>query len=215
MNGDSIASTAAAQFYALGVLEDPSVDFRKVDIGAAVQMADKKFPYINHTSVDLDAFAQHGGKLLIYHGWDDPDITVRNSIDYYSSVVDDSAGAGTRRLGSCGAKRRCRNRRVCSWCMAWGIREAVRALTYFDALGMRWDRWVDHGAAPEKIVASHVVNGVTDFSRPLCSHPQDSVIYKEGSERKLLDNWTCLPAHYPFELYDRWFYGSLPLPGHQ
>ena len=165
VNGSSIASTAAAQFYALGVLEDPSVDFRKVDIGAAVQMADKKFPYINHTSVDLDAFAQHGGKLLIYHGWDDPDITVRNSIDYYSSVVDDlrRRHPTTEAAGLAEVQKSARLFLV----HGMGHCGGGPGPDNFDALGTL-DQWVDHGAAPEKIVASHVVNGVKTFSRNHC-----------------------------------------------
>jgi hypothetical protein len=34
----------------------------------------------------LEFFA-HGGKLILYHGWADPLIAPRNTIDYYKSVV--------------------------------------------------------------------------------------------------------------------------------
>ena len=37
---------------------------------------------------DLSAFRDHGGKLIVYHGWSDPDISPLASIDYFSRVVD-------------------------------------------------------------------------------------------------------------------------------
>lgn len=33
------------------------------------------------------------------------------------------------------------------------------------------EQWVEHGIAPKQIVASHVVNGTTTFTRPLCPYP--------------------------------------------
>ena len=39
-----------------------------------------------HTS-DLSAFKQHGGKLLLYHGWADPAIPPGNTVLYYKSVL--------------------------------------------------------------------------------------------------------------------------------
>src|SRR5439155_18564487 len=34
------------------------------------------------------------------------------------------------------------------------------------------DRWVEHGVAPDRFVASHFTNGVLDRTRPLCAYPQ-------------------------------------------
>jgi feruloyl esterase len=35
---------------------------------------------------DLAAFAQHGGRLVLYHGWSDPHISPLNTIEYYDNV---------------------------------------------------------------------------------------------------------------------------------
>ena len=37
-------------------------------------------------NADLSAFAAHGGRLILYHGWSDPHISPLNTIDYYSRV---------------------------------------------------------------------------------------------------------------------------------
>ena len=36
---------------------------------------------------DLHPFRWRGGKLIVYHGFSDPDISPLNTIDYYESVV--------------------------------------------------------------------------------------------------------------------------------
>jgi len=41
----------------------------------------------NAINPDLRGFFRHGGKLLQYHGWNDPGISPFNSIDYYNSVL--------------------------------------------------------------------------------------------------------------------------------
>ena len=32
-------------------------------------------------------------------------------------------------------------------------------------------QWVEHGIAPDRIIAYHTANGVQDFSRPVCPYP--------------------------------------------
>jgi feruloyl esterase len=49
---------------------------------------DAKFgPIRNATNPDLTAFKQHGGKLIVYHGWNDPAVAPLNSVNYYLNVA--------------------------------------------------------------------------------------------------------------------------------
>lgn len=202
LGAGGFASSAASQFYSLGVLGDPGADLSKVDVGAAVRMADRKFPYVNHISLNLDGLIHHGGKLLIYHGWDDPDITIYNSINYYSSFVD--ALQRKRQLDHDAA-----------------LAEAEKSVRFFAVPGMghcgggpgpsnfdpltALDQWVDKNLVPDKIEASHIANGLKTFSRPLCPYPQMAEYSGEG-DRKDAANWACVNEHWNFELYDRYFY---------
>ena len=36
---------------------------------------------------DLTAFRSRGGKLILYHGWNDPAIPAVNTVNYYQSVI--------------------------------------------------------------------------------------------------------------------------------
>jgi feruloyl esterase len=56
------------------------------------------------------------------------------------------------------------------------------------------DQWVDHGVAPDKIIASHLTNGTVDRTRPLCPYPMEAQYTGSGSTDRA-ENFVCsLPA---------------------
>jgi len=55
------------------------------------------------------------------------------------------------------------------------------------------DQWVEHGRAPETIVASHVAKGVTVRTRPLCPYPQIAKWKVSGSIDDAA-NFACVDA---------------------
>jgi feruloyl esterase len=66
---------------------DPTFDFLKMDLGTPTERARAKMsPMIDAASPDLRAFRKRGGKLIQYHGWNDPAIPARSSIVYYEDV---------------------------------------------------------------------------------------------------------------------------------
>ena len=50
----------------------------------------------------------------------------------------------------------------------------------FDALAAL-EQWVEHGRAPDHIIASHATKGVVDRTRPLCPYPQVAAYKGTGS----------------------------------
>ncbi|MGA7793666.1 MAG: tannase/feruloyl esterase family alpha/beta hydrolase [Candidatus Acidiferrales bacterium] len=203
--GEPDPSTAAAQFYRFGVFQGPNIDLRKADIDSAVVMADKKFGFINHTSTNLDAFVQRGGKLLMYHGWDDGSITPINSINYYSSVVEVVREKLKLKIGDA-VKETQKSARL-FMVPGMGHCGGGPGPDNFDALGAL-DQWVDHDVAPEKIIASHVTNGTTSFSRPLCPYPQEAQYVVKSGDRTNASSWACVSVAQarPIELFDHSFY---------
>jgi len=60
----------------------------------------------------------------------------------------------------------------------------------FDAL-TALEQWVEKGAAPEKLIASHSTNGKIDRTRPLCLYPQVAR-YKGTGGSDEAANFTCV-----------------------
>jgi feruloyl esterase len=60
----------------------------------------------------------------------------------------------------------------------------------FDALGAL-EQWVEHGTAPDKLIASHVTAGKTDRTRPLCPYPQVAKWNGTGSTDDAA-NFSCI-----------------------
>jgi feruloyl esterase len=149
--------------------EDPAWDFRtfsfeqKPGFDSDVEFVDNKLgPIFNNINPDLRAFQANGGKLIQYHGFNDPDISPLNSINYYQSVAE--------YMSHDGGQTDVRN--FYRLFLVPGMQHCTGGPgpTHFDMIDAL-DQWVDHGQAPEQIVASHVSNGAVDRSRPLCPYP--------------------------------------------
>ena len=166
--------------------EDPNWDFRTFrfdrtqTIGSSldsdVDFIDAKLgPIFNNMNPDLKAFQSHGGKLIQYHGWSDPDISPLNSINYYRSV--EKAMGEPRsfyRLFMVPGMYHC------SGGPGPNTFDAVAAL----------EQWVEKGVAPDQIVASHSTDKVVDRTRPLCPFPQEAQWKGTGSTDQA-ENFAC------------------------
>lgn len=94
------------------------------------------------TNPDLSAFRQAGGKLLIYHGWDDFEIPPAAIVDYYTRAV--AANGGLEPL-----------QEFARLFMIPGMAHCRRgpgpdAFDYLTAL----ENWVEKGQAPDRLVGT-------------------------------------------------------------
>ena len=63
-------------------------DWRAFDLDRDLKVVDEKVgTIVNAVNPDLSAFKARGGKLILYHGWNDTAISPENTINYYSSVL--------------------------------------------------------------------------------------------------------------------------------
>jgi feruloyl esterase len=160
--------------------EDPNWDWRNFDLERDTALVDQKAGYMNAMDPDLSAFKKRGGKLLIYHGWNDGAaggaISPLNTVDYYSSV-----------LKKMGPKQE-------DWLRLFMIPGMAHCgggpgPNQFNALAAM-ERWRESGTAPDHMIAAHVTNNRVDMTRPLCPYPKVAV-YKGVGSTNDAENFAC------------------------
>jgi len=85
-SGKALIHGFSSGFWGGFVFGDPNYDILKLDIATAHAQTAKAAAIVNSTDPNLTAFRAHGGKLIQYHGWNDPAIPARGSIVYYENV---------------------------------------------------------------------------------------------------------------------------------
>jgi feruloyl esterase len=91
--GKKQGDATAMMYFGLGyfkdfVFEQPDWSLGTFDFDRDSEMAlAKTGEALNATDTNLKPFAARGGKLLMYHGWNDPAIPALSSVEYYDGVV--------------------------------------------------------------------------------------------------------------------------------
>jgi feruloyl esterase len=174
-----------------------AVNFANFDFHHVVNTVDDQLAAVlNANSTDLGEFRQHGGKLLMYHGWADPLIPSQSSINYFNALVgNDSSGVQQASLASGGNPALQRTQSYARLFMAPGLYHCSGGPgpNTFDALTPLVN-WVEAGVAPETIVATKFVNDTppaVQMTRPLCVFPKVAKYNGSGST-SIAANFTCV-----------------------
>jgi len=168
----------AVEVYQNLVFQNPNWDYRNFDPDKDIAEAVKTVgATMDSIDPNLKPFAGDGGKLLMYHGWADPGIPPRSSVNYYQSVVDALGTGKTKdsiRLFMVPGMGHCRGG------------DGTDTFDPVTAL----DQWVMKGKAPQQIAASHLTKGVVDRTRPLCPYPEVAK-YKGTGDTNDAANFAC------------------------
>jgi len=176
-------------FFRWFVFDNPDWDFTTFNYDADLEYALRKVgPAVDAVDPDLTPMRDNGSKLIVYHGWSDPDISPLASINYYNKVVDfiqTEIGSGDRTQALESTQEFYRLFMVPGMAHCAGGPGPDR----FDALNAL-ENWVERGQAPESIIASKAQNGETTRTRPLCAYPKVAVYDGSGSTDQA-ENFYC------------------------
>ena len=140
-------------------------------------------PLMATENPDLSAFRARGGKMITWHGFNDPFIMPQGSIRYYDSVVKFFG----KDYGDV--------QRFYRLFMAPGVEHCgggaapqpglppTEQLPFAgqENLFQAVVNWVEHGRAPDRILASQPLSGGATRTRPLCPYPAFATHKGQGS----------------------------------
>jgi len=193
--GASLGAGFLENYFRYMVFEDPAWNPLTANIDNAEQTADEKTAHaLNATDPDLRKFQARGGKLILYHGWNDPAISPLNTINYYNSV-----------LAAMGAAEAAKFVRLY---MVPGMQHCIGGPgpSFFGQLGTTTAKgpeqgvytaledWVEKSDAPREIIATKYFDGDpgkgAQMTRPLCAYPEIAK-YKGSGDTNDYTNFVC------------------------
>ena len=173
-------------FFRWFVFDDPDWNFRTFDFNSDLEYAlEKVGTAVDSNDPDLRSYRDNGGKLIVYHGWSDPDISPIASIDYFDRVVDVIAGGSGTQSALSDTQEFYRLFMVPGMAHCTGGPGPDR----FDAL-TALENWVEKGVAPEIMLASKIIDEEVVRTRPLCVHPE-MAIYNGSGDSNEAANFSC------------------------
>jgi tannase/feruloyl esterase len=189
-----------SQFFQNMMFNDPNWDFRTLNFDRDIKPTDDKLASIlNATKTNLKDFRARGGKLILYHGWDDPAISPMNSVNYYSSVL---AKMGRQDADSFLRLYMLPGVQHCGYGPGPHLPNSLErpkiARDPEHDIVSALERWVERGVPPETIIATgfkaekNSASGV-ERTRPLCPYPQ-TARYKGSGSMDDAVNFICMAS---------------------
>lgn len=192
--GTSLMAFFSKGYFSNFVYEDFNWDIKTFSVDAGLKAAEEKTAAaLNAIDPDLTAFKARGGKLILYHGWDDAAIPASSTINYYQSVVDK---LGQKDVDSFVRLYMVPGMQHCAGGPGATSFGGVGNLVFENpehSVTAALQQWVENDVAPGTIIASKYERGDwlhSTMTRPLCVYPQ-AARYKGRGDTNDAANFTC------------------------
>lgn len=156
-SADGKAFPVALDLFKYAAFQNPDWDWTTLNWDTDIATATRRLGPLLHIDDNLTPFFRHGGRLLMYIGWNDGH-NPEQLASYYQSVMRHAGPTGRNsvRLITIPGMGHCYGGAGCDT---------------FSKLGAI-DDWVVRGHSPETIIASRISDGKVVRTRPLCAWPK-------------------------------------------
>lgn len=166
---ESIATLPFARYLAFYNTANPNWQLSDLDFSAeGFWQTVQTSAYLSATNPDLGPFQRRGGKLLLWHGWNDEHISAAATLNYYRAM-ETTMGRST-----VDSFARLYLLPGVAHCGGGEGPDSVDLLT--PMMG-----WVERGSAPYRLVTAKLTDGVTVRSRPVYPYPKVARYSGSGS----------------------------------
>lgn len=199
--GKALLFAFGSGFFADMVYEKADWDYKRARLDDAFAAATQKFgKVLDAVDTNMKRFEAHGGKLILYHGWNDAAISPLNTINYYESVMKNMGEQDAEsfvRLYMAPGVQHCGGGPGADVFGQTGI-SAVNDAQHNIYLAL--EEWVEKGTAPSTVIASQLegegLAGKVKMTRPLCAYPQEAE-YKGSGDPNAAASFACRKAELP------------------
>ncbi len=191
---------SAQAFFGLGyfsnmVYEKRGWDYKSFSVDSGIQTAKEKTAgALDAVNADLTPFRARGGKLILYHGWNDPAIPALNTVNYYDEVL---AKMGQTNADSFVRLYMVPGMQHCGGGTGPNEFGQFGASAHSDPQHNAYvalENWVEKGTAPGSFIASRhagdTPQGAVTMTRPLCPYPLLAQ-YKGSGDQNSAENFVC------------------------
>jgi hypothetical protein len=150
---------------------------------------------MNATDPDLSAFHKRGGKLILFHGWNDPGLSVYETLDYFQAVRARMGNAtdAFARLYLVPGLQHCTGGPGATY--IGGMNVPFHSPDHDVSAAV--EKWVEEGVAPGAMIATAAPNRANFAAalpatprRRICPYPQVPV-YRGPAEPDTVSAWSC------------------------
>lgn len=192
--GKSLGASFVTGYFADMVYGNKDWDFRKANVASSLKDAyERTGDTMDAVNPDLKPFFTRGGKLILYHGWNDPAISSLNTINYFNSVAATNAEKSSdTRLYMVPGMQHCAGGPGAT---SFGQRDAATRGDAEHDIFTALVQWVEDGHAPGALIATKYGEGAdaesVQMTRPLCPYPQ-SARYKGVGDQNVAGSFECV-----------------------
>ena len=179
---DSGRSRLAPATFGQAVRHDPNWKGQDFSTRKDLDAIRRVMPELAADHTDLSAFARHGGKLILYHGWMDPAVAARMTPAYREAVIRRMGPAQTKaflRLFMVPGMGHCAGGPGAD--QLGGSGPDAPALDADHDLLTALEGWVEQNRAPEQLIASKLEQGRVVRTHLLCAAPRHAEYDGRGS----------------------------------
>lgn len=155
-NTPSLHYMFATNIFKYLVFNDSAWDYSKYNFKNFAAQTAYAASYLNATSTDYSVFKKFNGKIIFYHGWNDPALSAFSTIEHYEGILKgDKDAQSYARLFLLPGVLHCGDGRGCD---------------NVDWVNLIID-WVEKSKAPDQVVASKTVQGKT-ITKTILPYPK-------------------------------------------